>query len=137
MSLEKRAALLARMASRAVDRSEYLGWVLARYADSEQKTDEMMASLLRMPAHDLYRIRLCLRPRSQSFADDVGQIARKFGADATFLAQVIRHVEALEGMKDSSKVEKTNDAGLLMAARARPKKTNAPIQRKNDGSRSK
>ena len=137
MSLENKPSILARMANRAVDRSEYLGWVLARYADSEQKTDEMMARLLRVPTQDLDRIRLCLRPRSKSFADDVDQIARKFGADVTILAQVIRHVQALEGMKDSSEVEKANDAGLLMAARARPKKTNAPNQRKNDGSRSK
>ena len=137
MSLENKASLLARMANRAVHRSEYLGWVLARYADSEQKTDEMMTRLLRVPAQDLDRIRLCLRPRSKSFADDVDQIARKFGADATILAQVIRHVEALEGMKDSNEVEKTNDAGVLIAARARPQKTNTPIERKNDGSRSK
>ena len=97
----------------------------------------MIARLLKVPVQDLHRIRLCLRPRSQSFADDVGQIARKFDTDATILAQVIRHVEALEGMKDSSEVEKANNAGLLMAARGRPNKTNAPIQRKNHGPRSK
>ncbi len=134
MSLEKNSALLARMAGRTVYRSEYLGWVLARYADSEHKTDEMIRRLLRVPANDLNRIRLCLRPRSQSFAEDIGHIARKFGADAAILAQLIRHVEALEGMKE---LEQTNDAGLLMAARSRPQKPNAPIQRKNHGPRSK
>ncbi len=137
MSLEKKSALLGRMAGRAADRSEYLGWVLARYADSEQSTDEMMARLLRVPAQDLYRIRLCLRPRRRSFAEDVGQIARKFGANEAILAQVIRHVEALEGMKDSSGVEQTSDAGLLMAARQRHKKSKTPIRTTNHGPRSK
>jgi len=137
VNTRQKLALLERVAIRAATRPEYLGWVLARYAAAEDTTDAMIAKMLNVPEEDLRRVRLCLRPRSQSFADDVGQLARKFGLDAATLATMVRHVDALEGMKDFDAAAPASDAGVLMAARARKQKPATPTQRKKHAPRAK
>jgi hypothetical protein len=130
MRLLSKSALLARAGARASTRSEYLGWVFARYSDIEQKTEQELADLLGASANDLRRLRLCLRPRSKSFAVDVQQIAGKFELDARNLAIVIRHVEALEGMQNDRSAREGSEIGVLMAARARRTKSRSPGRRK-------
>ncbi|MBI2928744.1 MAG: hypothetical protein HYY24_24030 [Verrucomicrobia bacterium] len=132
MKSSEKFALLARAAHRASVKPDYLAWVFARYADAERKTDEELAGLIGASMIDLRRLRLCLIPRSESFAADVQQIARMFGLDAGRLAKMIRHVEALQGMADDREAEGVGEVGLLMAARARGKKQNAPTKRKED-----
>jgi hypothetical protein len=137
MRLKNQLPLLARAAGRAATRPEYLGWILARYAEVEAKSDEQVAEMLGASVQDLYRLRLCLRPRLESFAADVQQIAGKFELDAGDLARVIRHVEALEGMKEDREDGAASQVGLMMAARARRKKSGAHSSRKKNGPHSK
>ena len=128
MNDPNRSALMARAAGRASGRPGYLGWMFARYADAERRTDKEMADMLGLSPQDYHRLRLCLRPRAQFFVEDVQQIATRFGVDTGELARVIRHVEAVEGMKARPAESFESDAGLLMAARARRKR--GPSQKK-------
>lgn len=113
--------LLARAASRASERPDYLGWVFGRYAETEGATEQDFCTKLGVSALDLQRLRLCLRPRQQSFAADVEQIAAKFELDSGELAGIVRHVEAMEAMKQESGERELEDVGLMLAARARRK----------------
>jgi hypothetical protein len=131
-----KSALLARAAQRASLRRNYLGWIFARFGATEGKADQELAELFKTSVQNLQHVRLCLRPRSESFAADVDQIAQKFGLDAGRLAKIIRHVEALDGMADDH-TNVASEAGLLLAARARRKKSDAPTRRKRHDPRSK
>lgn len=132
-----KVAVLIRAAHRTRTRPEYLGWLLARYKETERKTDEELAHLLGASVRDFHRLHLCLRPRHEFFARDVQQIAAKFGADASNLAKVIRHMEALEGMKDDRAAHGASERGLLLAARARSDRRRSPGRGKKNGARSK
>src|SRR5438309_7668733 len=99
MNEPNQSALMARAAGRASERPGYLGWMFAHYAESERKTDDEIADMLALSPLDYHRLRLCLRPRDQFFVEDVQRIAARFGLDTGQLAKVIRHVEAVEGMK--------------------------------------
>jgi hypothetical protein len=74
---------------------------------------------LRIVAHDLPHLALCLRPRADHFADDIRQISTKFNIDPSALATVVRLVESLEALAAGNAQETPGSAGLLMAARAR------------------
>lgn len=119
MNGPNQSALIARAAGRASARPGYLGWMFARYAEAEQKTDQEIADILGISPLDYHRLRLCLRPRAQFFIEDIQQISSRFGVDTGELARVIRHVEAVEGMKAGPAESFASEAGLLMAARAR------------------
>jgi hypothetical protein len=114
-----------------------LGWVLVQYAEAEKRTEQDLANMLGVSMLDYHRLQLCLRPRAQSFSSDVAQIATKFGGGVSELAKVIRHVEALQGMREESAVHVSGDLGLLMAARARSKGAKTRKKGKNHGSRTK
>lgn len=137
MTPKRKSALLQGMAHRAMMRSQYLAWVFARYSEAEQKTDEVIARMLKLPVRNLDRVRLCLRPRPQLFEDDIGQVAARFGLDASALAKIVRHVDAVEGMSDLESIASKRETGLFMAARARRKNAIVPTQRNNRGSGSK
>jgi hypothetical protein len=137
MTPKRKSTILQGMAHRATMRSQYLAWVLARYSQAEQKTDEMMARMLKLPVQDLDRVRICLRPRPQLFEDDIGQVAAKFGLDGSALAKIVRYVDSVQGMSDLESTASKREAGLLLAARARQKNAIVPTQRNNRGSGSK
>ena len=124
------AALLERMIRRASGHTEYLGWIFARYAEIEKKHDKEIAELLGLPIHDLYRLYLCLRPRREFFLQDVRHIAQSFAIDAADLSKLVRHVEALDQMKEQSETDGSSDAGLLLAARARKSKAKVSKRRR-------
>jgi hypothetical protein len=115
------STLLTRAAIRASCRSEFLGSIFAEYVASENKGDRELADMLQVDVGNVDRLRICLRPHVDSFASDVEDIASAFGANATALAQIVRHVDALRAMPTLS----TSVTGLLLAARARPKKSSA------------
>ena len=110
-------ATLVRAAQRASARTEYLGWILARYQQIEKCSEPELAKKLGGSAADFPRIALCLRPRSKHFAIDVSEISRKFGLDSLELAAVVRLVEAVEALQVVPPL--AGDVGILMAARAR------------------
>jgi hypothetical protein len=132
MTPPRKSTEFARAATRSHAHPEYVGWVLARYGEAENKPDREMARLLGVSTNDFHRLQLCLRPRYESFSADVQQIADHFGIEATNLAKVIRHVEALEAMGGTRVGNRDSDAGLLMAARVREKKGKASVKRKKN-----
>jgi hypothetical protein len=135
MNDSNQTALLARAAGRARQRPEYLGWILARFAEAEQQTDHGLPDKLGVSMLDYHRLQLCLRPRAHSFATDVRQIAARFAADVGELAKIIRYVETLEGMKEEPVSVEMGEAGLLLAARARDKTSIPKKKGKNRGNR--
>jgi hypothetical protein len=112
--------LLAYTVQRAKVRPEFMAWVLARYVEQEQISENELVQRLGMTAPDLPHLALCLRPRADHFIDDVRQISAKFHIDPTALATVLRLVESFETLAARDAGERATDAGLLMAARVRP-----------------
>jgi transcriptional regulator with XRE-family HTH domain len=123
--------LLDYAAQRAKTRPDYLGWVLARYLERERLSEAELAARLGIEPYDLSRLALCLRPRSEHFADDIRQISAKFQIDAIALVGIVRLVESIETLAASNPGMLAANAGLLMAARARKQ----PRQVKGDESR--
>lgn len=119
MTHSRKERLLAHAAQRARDYPEYLGWVLRRYIEHERISAEILAQQLRIGSHDLPRLGLCLRPRAEHFADDIGQISARFNIDPTALATIVRLVESVEALAARKADGAGADTGLLMAARAR------------------
>ena len=119
MNNPDQTTLLARVARRASQRPDYLGWVFGLYSRAEGATEQDFCTRLGISTLDFQRLHLCLRPREQSFAVGVAQITAKFELDAGELARIIRHVEAMEAMKQESGECELEDVGLLLAARAR------------------
>ena len=110
---EKRLLRLA--ADRAARRPALLGWVLSRYVSSQGTSYTALTAELGCNEAAMWRLALCLRPRSDRFAEDVAMIASKLSVDAAALARVIRHVQAIDVMSGRGVAER----GALMAARSR------------------
>jgi hypothetical protein len=119
MTRPQHERLLAYTAQRAKARPEYLAWVLARYVEREHLSEGELEQRLGIAAHDLPHLALCLRPRTDHFADDVRQISARFNIDPSVLATIVRLVESLEALAAGNVPEASESAGLLMAARAR------------------
>lgn len=111
--------VLAYAAQRAKARPEYFAWLLARYVELERISEEELAQHLGVTTGDLLHLALCLRPRTDHFADDVRQISRKFNINPPVLATLVRLVDSVEVLAVGDAGEASTDAGLLMAARAR------------------
>jgi hypothetical protein len=125
--------IFAHAARRARSHSAYLGWVLRRYEELEHRSEDDLAQFLGIAALDLQRLSLCLRPRTDHFAEDVRQISEKFHVDATALAGIIRLVESVEAIAAAQEDTVSPESGLLMAARTRKKQhTQREKQRNGD-----
>lgn len=122
MALDREAKLLAYAALRASENCKYLGWIIANYMAAENLTRIDIANLLEIDSVNLSRIELCLRPRPESFADDIKQISSKFTINPGSLANIVRLVEAFETITVASEGNMVNQAGLLMAARDRDRR---------------
>lgn len=115
---------MAAAAARAAHRPAYMAWVLTEYAAAEGLNAEEMASALGVRLADLPRLGLCLCPRSEHFAADVAKIGAAWDANPAALARIVRHVEVLQGMAVAT-VTALPEQGMLLAARARPKRAAA------------
>jgi hypothetical protein len=113
--------IFAHAAHRARSHPAYLGWILRQYKELENRSEDDIAQFLGIAALDLRRLSLCLRPRTDHFAEDVRQIGEKFQVEATTLAGIIRLVESVEAMAAAPEDTVSPESGLLMAARARKK----------------
>jgi hypothetical protein len=109
--------LLAYTVQRAKARPEYMAWVLARYIEQEQISENELAQRIGIMARNLPHLALCLRPRADHFIEDVGQISAKFNINPTILATVVRLAESFDTLAASDVGQHATDAGLLMAAR--------------------
>lgn len=108
--------LIKLAAERAAERPHHLAWVFSQYMSSQAIPLATLAAELGCSEAVMPRLALCLRPRSERFADDVSAIAAEFVVEPGVLARVVRHVEALEAMTVGRKTKR----GMLMAARRRP-----------------
>lgn len=117
---DRQAELLARAAERASTRPEYLGWVLARYMESEALAWPEVAAMLGT-SEPSTRLALCLRPRPEHFAEDVNAIAAQLRLDAAALGRIVRLVDTLRAMAGNEPTQRP-EHGALLAARRRRKK---------------
>lgn len=106
-------------ARRAQAHPHYLGWVLARYSTLENIAEPDLVNILGTTCHDLARLSLCLRPRTDCFAEDIAHINTRFNLDVGTLAQIVRFVESVEAMARPDTNTMAAESGLLMAARVR------------------
>jgi hypothetical protein len=113
---------LERFANRLAGDPLFLAAALNRFAASESVDDEALAAKLGCSVATLTPLRLCRMPRSESpfFWQDVDQIARRFGAKADELADVVRRGLALVHLQGVGQQASPASAGLLLAARDRP-----------------
>ncbi len=107
--------LIELAAERAAERRNHLAWVFSHYMASRGISPAALAAELGCGEAVMPRLALCLRPRSECFADDVTAIATKFAVESPVLARIVRHVDALEAMAVGGKTKR----GMLMAARKR------------------
>ena len=110
---EKRLLRLA--ADRAARRPALMGSVLSRYISSQGMSYTALTAELGCSEAAIWRLAICLRPRSDRFAEDVALIASKLSVDEVALARIIRQVQAIEVMSGRG----VADRGALMAARSR------------------
>ena len=124
--------ILAHAARRAQSHPQYLAWVLARYGALQHVSAEHLADILGVTPRDWLRLGLCLRPRAAHFAEDIRQMSARFQADPAMLARVVRLVESVEAMSAENAQAATTEGGLLMAARARKKRSLHSDKKKDD-----
>jgi hypothetical protein len=86
--------LLSDAARRAQERPAYVAWALAQVQVREGLSDEALAARLGIATVDLPRLALCLRPRPDHWAEDLAQLASRFGLASEPLAVLLRAVEA-------------------------------------------
>ena len=130
MNREKQARLLQAAAARAATRPEFLGWVLAKYAELETMTDDALRHQWQLSTTDWTRLQLRLRPRAGTFLPDVTRIAAEFQLDRGALAAVLRRVDAVTVLRAN---EQPGAAGSLLAARTRkPKPGDASEEKEAD-----
>ena len=104
-----------------------LGYDLHEYRAIHDASDDKLASLLHCSRDALVCLALCRRPdaAAPSFRADVEKIALHCGADAQRLAAMIREVDSLRTIRQSSVPAgvKHPQPGLLAAARNRERKS--------------
>jgi hypothetical protein len=117
---------LARLAHKLRGNAGYLSNVLFAYQQQEHLTDDALAHRLSLDPSQLPRLALCKRPQTDRFAEQVSQIAAYTGANEAALAQMIRHVDALQQLRTMPPIEESAAeprvasapiSGLLAAAR--------------------
>jgi hypothetical protein len=79
-------------ASQAATRPAYVGYLLARHQQDQGWDDVALAASLGIETVDLPRLALCLRPRSDHWAEDIQQIARYLGADEAALRRMFETI---------------------------------------------
>lgn len=93
--------LLSRLAERLSQDPTYMANLFALYKTHERVGEEELARLLKVSQGTITRLALCKRPNSSSttFRDQIRQLAAFGGVDVTHLANLIRHVDALEALR--------------------------------------
>lgn len=118
---------LARLAARFRQERPFVGWAIARYAESENLDLPSIQKALKISEADFYWLHLCKRPRADRFAEDVRTIADYTGVDAGVLAAIARRADVLETLAAGQAGASPDAAnGTLLAARARPAKNRRP-----------
>ncbi len=111
------SALLIRLAAtRAAGRPFYLAAMLERYRRDTDQDEEQLAAMLGCSREALPKLALCRAPDADAvgFRQEIELIAAFAGVRASALAQIIRHVGALEALR-----EPLPDTDGLLAARDR------------------
>lgn len=100
---ETSVALMCRAARAAERRPAFLASVFAAYRAAEQLDEHGLARILDIPLEQVCGLALCLRPRAESFHEDVQRIAERFHVAPQTLAGIIRHVEAIAAIQAAGK----------------------------------
>jgi len=90
-----KSAMMARFANRLADAPGTMAALLAEYRRMEGIDDERVRERLEISPEQFARLRLCLVPRENSFADDVRRLAEISGAKASKLANIVHQVSFL------------------------------------------
>jgi hypothetical protein len=110
---------LDRLARRVMRDAFFLAAPLARYAESQQMSDDALANYLGCGLDSLTHLRLCRNPDPgpPHFWRDIEKIASRFHVDPDTLAEIVRLGQALFHSHHSSGEGVAKSAGYLMAAR--------------------
>lgn len=106
---------LERLARRASDDPQFLGFALRLYAESERLDDGALAVRFACLPESLSMLRLCRVPDSDpiAFLRDIEQIAARFGASASVLVDAVRRAQVLVRLRTAAVEER----GTMLAAR--------------------
>ncbi|WP_342374555.1 hypothetical protein NVS55_24765 [Myxococcus stipitatus] len=98
-----------------------LGHAFARYRELEERTPEQLADDLGCTVEQTQWMSLCHRPEDgEGFAEQVGQIAKRFEVDLLKLARVLRRVEVIDALQlAGADGEEPGEDSVLLAARDR------------------
>jgi hypothetical protein len=80
---------LSNLARQAASRAGFVAYRLAEYQRTNNLDDTALATRLGCTLDDLTHLRLCGRPRSDHFSEDVARIARHVHADADALGRLL------------------------------------------------
>lgn len=110
------ARIARRLAARLEDDPSTLAWVFARYRTFEGVDEAGLAAYFAVNPDTVPHIALCGRPREGLFPEDIAAVAERFGIDPRLLAELVRHVDALQEFR---RVGAEGQARFLAAARDR------------------
>ncbi len=90
----EKQAMLARFATRLTDQPGTMAALLAEYRRTEGISEEALRQRLQISPEQFSRLRLCLVPRNDQFADDVRRLSEISGAKASQLANMVHQVSS-------------------------------------------
>jgi hypothetical protein len=115
--MTKEPSWLSDAARRAQFEPWTLGRLLSALCEQERTCDKDLTTELRCDASTLRWLYLCRAPTDSHFAQNIEQIARRFGVDASRLAALVRRADALEAL--AANTVNAEERKFLLAARDR------------------
>ncbi|QSQ14826.1 hypothetical protein [Myxococcus landrumensis] len=98
-----------------------LGHAFERYRELEERTPAQLAEDLGCTQEQVQWLALCHRPEEgEGFAEQVGQLAKRFEVDLLRLTRVLRRVEVMDALQlAGADGEEAGEDAVLLAARDR------------------
>jgi hypothetical protein len=128
---DEASLLLSKAAARAAHRPEFIAFALKFYCEHHQRNLSTLAEEVTATPETLVRIGLCLRPREESFEQDLRELRDKFVFDHVALARVLRFVDVISAFSEKNEnaaattgIRRASDDGFLLAARTRSQMKN-------------
>lgn len=106
-------------AGRSVEHPWTLGVVFETYCRMEDVARSDLASFLGCSLDSLAWMSLCRRPAADHFGDDLAKICERFNVDASKLAHIVRRVDVVAALQQSTISREDEEEPMLLAARDR------------------
>lgn len=108
---------LSMLAERLRNNDRYMAWVLEVYRRQERMTVEALAEKLDAAPERYALLAICKRPERESdtFGDQVRQIAAYTNVNPAVLGNLIRQVDSLQTLAGASQEQAVQDSGRHMA----------------------